>query len=621
MSATPTSECRSRLLGLCLTAALDISSEAAAAAVTASNSNSSSSSGGDTRARHPLAGCGGPLVRLLGRQASVLTGLCLGQARTAAAQREADVETPVDADGHHDAAPPGSPGEEEEKEEESCRRRQRRLLHSRLDDLISLSYGRFYAHVFSELPACWRQLYTDASILKFTTCLLEAPPPPPPGDLPDDSAIDTLLDELVKPLDLALVLAGGAGHKRGREWIDQALDLLDTIYNNRAEDNDRAAASPDRTIPTTDDYPAPRPKKPRLSEDPRSRGGGGGGGGWEGSPSFSTAEPFTPPIRSSVRRVPRLSMVAFQTYMSRPPDPSLGPEPLVVAGLTDDWPARTTRPWSRPAYLLSRTLRGRRLVPVEIGRSYVDDGWGQKIIPFADFLRTYIDATAATTTAEAGVGGSDSGGSDGSPSSTLPREQQVPVAYLAQHQLFSQLPRLRDDIRIPDYCYTSPPPPPPSLLHGPEAGRPPPAELDEPVLNAWLGPPGTITPLHTDPYHNVLAQVVGRKYVRLYAPRHSPRMAAHGTEAGVDMGNTSAFDVGALEGWDDAPAGEEEKEEEEGDNAGQAGRDAAAAAAAFREIPFVDCILEPGDSLYIPAGWWHYVRGLSVSFSVSFWWN
>lgn len=31
-----------------------------------------------------------------------------------------------------------------------------------------------------------------------------------------------------------------------------------------------------------------------------------------------------------------------------------------------------------------------------------------------------------------------------------------------------------------------------------------------------------VTPPHTDPYHNLLAQVVGRKYVRLYRPDATP---------------------------------------------------------------------------------------------------
>jgi lysine-specific demethylase 8 len=41
----------------------------------------------------------------------------------------------------------------------------------------------------------------------------------------------------------------------------------------------------------------------------------------------------------------------------------------------------------------------------------------------------------------------------------------------------------------------------------------------------------------------------------------------------------------------------------------------------FRRVEYLDCVLEEGEVLYIPVGWWHYVRGMSVSFSVSFWWN
>ncbi len=41
----------------------------------------------------------------------------------------------------------------------------------------------------------------------------------------------------------------------------------------------------------------------------------------------------------------------------------------------------------------------------------------------------------------------------------------------------------------------------------------------------------------------------------------------------------------------------------------------------FEGLVHADCVLEPGEMLYIPPKWWHYVKSLSVSFSVSFWWQ
>lgn len=39
----------------------------------------------------------------------------------------------------------------------------------------------------------------------------------------------------------------------------------------------------------------------------------------------------------------------------------------------------------------------------------------------------------------------------------------------------------------------------------------------------------------------------------------------------------------------------------------------------FAKAPFWECLLTRGDVLYIPPQCWHFVRSLSVSFSVSFW--
>ena len=200
------------------------------------------------------------------------------------------------------------------------------LLLKRIEDLLSTSYSKFYAFPYKDVPPCWRRLYTDASILKFCHILFWPPS-------------HSFLDTLIRTLDLSIILAGAAAK---RPWIDRALSLLESAFP--------------QTVPSL--------------------------------PPFSTREPFTPPVLRPISRFPSPSFTDFQAYLSaRKPG---GPRPLIFTGLVSSWPALTTSPWSSPSYLLSRTFGGRRLVPVEIGRSYVDEGWSQSLIPFNEFLSAYI---------------------------------------------------------------------------------------------------------------------------------------------------------------------------------------------------------------------------------------
>lgn len=144
-----------------------------------------------------------------------------------------------------------------------------------------------------------------------------------------------------------------------------------------------------------------------------------------------------------------LSPLSSQHYDKR--------EPALLRGIIDDWPAM--QKWHDPNYLVG--LAGERTVPVEMGSQYSSDDWSQRLVKFKDFIVDNL--------------------------SDAPRDETGQKrAYLAQHELFDQIPELRKDIHVPDYV-----------------GR---TDVN-PRIKAWLGPKGTISPLHTDPNHNLLCQV------------------------------------------------------------------------------------------------------------------
>lgn len=67
-----------------------------------------------------------------------------------------------------------------------------------------------------------------------------------------------------------------------------------------------------------------------------------------------------------------------------------------------------------------------------------------------------------------------------------------------------------------------------TLLRFVRAGR-----GDAYATNAWIGPPGTVSPLHRDPTDNLLAQLYGEKRVLLYSERDIDRDSMSGTSSHV----------------------------------------------------------------------------------------
>jgi len=105
----------------------------------------------------------------------------------------------------------------------------------------------------------------------------------------------------------------------------------------------------------------------------------------------------------------------------------------------------------------------------------------------------------------------------------------------------------------------------------------------------WIGPAGTVTPLHCDYDDNVFAQVWGRKRIFLAPPHHDEFLYPREANA-ILFG--SPFDPEAPD-YDTFPLA--------------------------RQASLVECIVEPGEMLYVPAGWYHQVRALAFSLSSNRW--
>ncbi len=101
--------------------------------------------------------------------------------------------------------------------------------------------------------------------------------------------------------------------------------------------------------------------------------------------------------------------------------------------------------------------------------------------------------------------------------------------------------------------------------------------------NFWLGPKGTVTPLHHDPSNILFMQIWGEKIFKFISPLQTPDIYNElGVFSTIDPENpdVSRYPL-------------------------------------FANCTIIEEIIVPGDVLFIPVGWWHHVRGLSASLSLS----
>jgi hypothetical protein len=240
-------------------------------------------------------------------------------------------------------------------------------------------------------------------------------------------------------------------------------------------------------------------------------------------------------MSTAIPRVPGLDPASFHRHYTR------RNRPVVIPGLAGDWPA--VRSWSLPA--LADQV-GDTPVPLQVSEA---GQARQETLPFDHSVRAMLDPGRAATQHYV---------------------QQVSLAALPE-SLRSALGSLEPYLG-PRY---------PARLHR--------FCRDEPRL--WVGPAGTVTPVHFDLAHNLFVQLVGRKRFTLFDPSQSaalryPDYAQQRlTSSGVDVEQPD------LERYPD-----------------------------FARARRVVIDLAPGDVLFLPHSWWHHVRALEPSVSLSHWW-
>ena len=107
---------------------------------------------------------------------------------------------------------------------------------------------------------------------------------------------------------------------------------------------------------------------------------------------------------------------------------------------------------------------------------------------------------------------------------------------------------------------------------------------DQPGGFFWMGPAGTITPFHHDLTNNFMAQVIGRKRIKLAPSWDLPAMRNYlHCFSQVDGRVTPAAPYPGLD-----------------------------------EPQILDFLLNPGEILFLPIGCFHFVEGVDISVTVSF---
>ncbi|ETI21986.1 hypothetical protein G647_06056 [Cladophialophora carrionii CBS 160.54] len=222
-------------------------------------------------------------------------------------------------------------------------------------------------------------------------------------------------------------------------------------------------------------------------------------------------------------------------------------------------------------------------------------------------------------------------------SQTLPKEEEhVPrlSIYLAQSDLSTLPPTLRDDVPIPALLRSSSPHATDGSTNRSMNGRTnestststnstrpiPTIKGDIYASSLWMGRPPTYTPLHRDPNPNLFIQLAGRKTIRLLPPEIGDAIYR---DVMSTLGDDPSSFSTKIRG-EEMMVGPEMKALHDCIWGERRGRDEDGYEYKYADLLWIhglETTLGLGDALFTPKGWWHSVKGVGpgVTASVNWW--
>jgi Cupin-like domain len=232
--------------------------------------------------------------------------------------------------------------------------------------------------------------------------------------------------------------------------------------------------------------------------------------------------------------------------------------PVIITDATDNWPAR-----SKWTFEFFKIAYGHDPAVAWLGRG---GDTGKLTI-----LSAYIDFLDSPSGELPGLWTHEDIGNDECP---LPGGQTSPF-YLLGWSGLRQHPELYDDIAPPPYF----------VQDFVSALSPTLRDVFEATSHKQfsailIGPEGSLSALHRDWWntHAYLAQIRGRKRAILFSPEDAGFL--YSGEVDPELPDLKRFPL-------------------------------------FERATAYECVIEPGDTLFIPANWFHHVRGLEKSITVS----